>query len=80
MELQRDWPDVGVEAEQPVSGGPQPLTKVLGIGHGRAEGHDPHLALDLGGHVAHSRADDLQHRLQEGGKERRGQEEEEEVL
>ena len=61
MELKRDWPDVGMEVEQSVCGGPQPLTQILGVGDGGAQSHDPHLAVDLGGHVPHARADHLQH-------------------
>ena len=60
VELQWDGPDVGMEVEETVSCGSKPLAQVLGVGHGRAESHDPHLPLDLRGHVAHAGADDLQ--------------------
>ena len=63
VQLQRDRPDVGVEVEQSMSGGTQPLAEVLGIGHGGTEGHDPHLTLYLRGHVAHARTHHLQYRL-----------------
>ena len=65
VQLQGHRPDVGVEVEEAVGGGAQPLAQVLGVGHGGAESHNPHLALDLRGHVAHARAHHLQHRLQE---------------
>ena len=70
MQLQGHRPDVGVEVEEAVGGGAQPLAQVLGVGHGGAESHNPHLALDLRGHVAHARAHHLQHRLQERERER----------
>ena len=67
VQLQGHRPHVGVEVEEAVGGGAKPLAQVLGVGHGGAESHNPHLALDLGGHVAHARAHHLQHRLQGRG-------------
>ena len=66
VQLQRDRSDIRVEAEEAVSGGPQPLAEVLGVGHGGTESHNPHLALYLRGHVAHAGTHHLQHRLQRG--------------
>ena len=80
VELQRNRAHVRVEAEEAVGAGPQPLAQVLGIGHGRAQSHNAHLALDLRGDVAHARAHHLQHRLQEGeegGRREGGRREEE---
>ena len=34
VQLQGNWAHVRVEAEESVSGGPQPLAQVLGVGHG----------------------------------------------
>ena len=71
VQLEGHWPHVGMEAEESVCAGAQPLAKVLGVGHGGAEGHDAHLAVDLRGDVAHARAHHLQNGL-EGRKKMEG--------
>ena len=51
VELERHWPHVGVKVEGGVGAAAEPAGQVLGIGHGRAQGNDPHLLLQLGGDV-----------------------------
>ena len=63
VQLQGNRPHVGVETEEAMGGGSQPLAQVLGVGHRRTQGHDADLTLDLGRDVAHARAHDLKHRL-----------------
>ena len=64
VELQWDRPDIGVEVEEACGGTAQPLGHVLGIGDGGAESDHADRVFQMSGHVAHSGADDLQHRLQ----------------
>ena len=51
VELERHGPHVGVEVEGGVGAAAEPAGQVLGVGHGGAQGHDPHLLLQLGGDV-----------------------------
>lgn len=66
VQLQGHGADVGVEVEGGSGTAAQPVSHVLGVRQGRAKGHNADGSLDLGGDVAHARADDLQHRLQAG--------------
>ena len=69
LDVQFQWyrTHVGMEAEEAVCTGTQPLTQVLGVGHRGAESNDTNLLLDLRGDVTHSRAHHLQDMLKGKG-------------
>lgn len=60
VELQRYRAHIGVEIEGGRSTATKPMGHILGVGQGRAEGHNADGPLDLRGDVAHSGTDHLQ--------------------
>lgn len=66
LNVQLQWyrSHIGMEVKEARSGDPEPLGHVLGIAKRRGQGHNADIPLQLGGDVAHTRADHLQHRLQ----------------
>ena len=63
VQLQRHGSGVGEEVERSRGRGTQPCADVLCIGEGGGQRDDADRVLELGGHVAHPRADHLQDRL-----------------
>ena len=63
VQLQRYGSGIGEEVERSRSRGAQPGADVLCIGEGGGQRDDADRVLELGGHVAHPRADHLQDRL-----------------